>query len=180
MSPGVLRTVLGWLYPSCKHRERHSSESSGITVDISSEKGGHSPRNRIFPLGRLSWLDRGHTESLAGCSLGVAASQSEVTLQFASIPAGCAAYDRPTCMSPTLSPGCPCTFPSRMRWAQLIRNVWQEDPLLCPRCGGTMRIIWHPVTVCPSGRHNPPHGHLDREPRFLYNGISSRKGIVPQ
>jgi hypothetical protein len=28
-----------------------------------------------------------------------------------------------------------------MRWAQLIRKVWQEDPLLCPRCGGTMRII---------------------------------------
>jgi hypothetical protein len=29
----------------------------------------------------------------------------------------------------------------RTRWAQLIRKVWQEDPLLCPRCGGTMRII---------------------------------------
>jgi hypothetical protein len=29
----------------------------------------------------------------------------------------------------------------RIRWAKLIRRVWQEDPLLCPRCGGTMRII---------------------------------------
>jgi hypothetical protein len=29
----------------------------------------------------------------------------------------------------------------RIRWAKLIRQVWQEDPLLCPRCGGTMRII---------------------------------------
>ena len=29
----------------------------------------------------------------------------------------------------------------RMRWAKLIRQVWQEDPLLCSRCGGTMRII---------------------------------------
>jgi hypothetical protein len=29
----------------------------------------------------------------------------------------------------------------RTRWAQLIRKVRQEDPLLCPRCGGTMRII---------------------------------------
>jgi hypothetical protein len=29
----------------------------------------------------------------------------------------------------------------RMRWAKLIQQVWQEDPLLCPRCGGTMRII---------------------------------------
>ncbi|MFA4947588.1 MAG: transposase [Candidatus Krumholzibacteriia bacterium] len=25
----------------------------------------------------------------------------------------------------------------RTRWAQLIRKVRQEDPLLCPRCGGT-------------------------------------------
>ena len=29
----------------------------------------------------------------------------------------------------------------RLRWAQFIRKVWQGDPLLCPRCGGTMRII---------------------------------------
>jgi hypothetical protein len=29
----------------------------------------------------------------------------------------------------------------RIRWARLIRMVWLEDPLLCPRCGGTMRII---------------------------------------
>jgi hypothetical protein len=29
----------------------------------------------------------------------------------------------------------------RTQWAQLIRKVWQEDPLLCPRCAGSMRII---------------------------------------
>lgn len=29
----------------------------------------------------------------------------------------------------------------RMRWAQLIKRVWLEDPLLCPECGGGMRII---------------------------------------
>lgn len=29
----------------------------------------------------------------------------------------------------------------RIRWARLIRMVWLEDPLLCPRCGGAMRII---------------------------------------
>ena len=29
----------------------------------------------------------------------------------------------------------------RIRWARLIRMVWLTDPLLCPRCGGTMRII---------------------------------------
>ncbi|MCX5753637.1 MAG: hypothetical protein NTW97_08325 [Candidatus Krumholzibacteria bacterium] len=29
----------------------------------------------------------------------------------------------------------------RIRWAKLIRQVRQEDPLLCPRCGGTVRVI---------------------------------------
>jgi len=29
----------------------------------------------------------------------------------------------------------------RTRWAKLIRKVWQEDPLLCQRCRGSMRII---------------------------------------
>ena len=26
-------------------------------------------------------------------------------------------------------------------WARLIRGVYELDPLLCPRCGGTMRVI---------------------------------------
>jgi len=29
----------------------------------------------------------------------------------------------------------------RILWAQLIKKVWLEDPLLCPECGGEMRII---------------------------------------
>jgi hypothetical protein len=29
----------------------------------------------------------------------------------------------------------------RIRLARLIRMVWLEDPLLCRRCGGSMRII---------------------------------------
>jgi hypothetical protein len=29
----------------------------------------------------------------------------------------------------------------RIRWAKLIKKVWKEDPLLCSRCGGAMRII---------------------------------------
>jgi len=28
-----------------------------------------------------------------------------------------------------------------MRWAQLIRKVWAQDPLLCPDCGAQMRIL---------------------------------------
>ena len=26
-------------------------------------------------------------------------------------------------------------------WAEMIRKVYEVDPLLCPRCGGQMRII---------------------------------------
>ncbi len=29
----------------------------------------------------------------------------------------------------------------RRLWADLIRRVYEDDPLLCPRCGETMRII---------------------------------------
>jgi hypothetical protein len=29
----------------------------------------------------------------------------------------------------------------RHRWAELIRRIYQVDPLVCPRCGGPMRII---------------------------------------
>jgi hypothetical protein len=29
----------------------------------------------------------------------------------------------------------------RRSWARLIRKVYEVDPLLCPRCGGTMRVI---------------------------------------
>ena len=30
---------------------------------------------------------------------------------------------------------------ARRRWAQLIRRIFEVDPLVCPRCGATMRII---------------------------------------
>jgi Putative transposase len=30
---------------------------------------------------------------------------------------------------------------SRRSWARLLRQVYAVDPLLCPRCGGTMRVI---------------------------------------
>ena len=29
----------------------------------------------------------------------------------------------------------------RRSWARLIRQVYEVDPLVCPRCGGTMKII---------------------------------------
>jgi hypothetical protein len=30
---------------------------------------------------------------------------------------------------------------ARRRWAELIRLVYEVDPLACPRCGGEMRVI---------------------------------------
>ena len=29
----------------------------------------------------------------------------------------------------------------RRRWAELIRRVYEIDPLICPRCGSEMRVI---------------------------------------
>ena len=40
----------------------------------------------------------------------------------------------------------------RRRWANLIRRVYEVDPLVCPRCGSEMRIvsfITEPPTYCP-------------------------------
>ena len=30
---------------------------------------------------------------------------------------------------------------ARRRWAALIKRVWSVDPLVCPRCGGQMRVL---------------------------------------
>ncbi len=30
---------------------------------------------------------------------------------------------------------------ARRRWAELIRLVYEVDPMVCPRCGGEMRVI---------------------------------------
>jgi hypothetical protein len=29
----------------------------------------------------------------------------------------------------------------RRRWTELLRRIFELDPLVCPRCGGSMRII---------------------------------------
>ena len=29
----------------------------------------------------------------------------------------------------------------RRRWAELIRRVYEVDPLICPRCGSEMRVV---------------------------------------
>ncbi|MHC4350955.1 MAG: hypothetical protein ACYS15_20845, partial [Planctomycetota bacterium] len=35
----------------------------------------------------------------------------------------------------------PTAHQARRRWAALIRQVWKVDPLVCPRCGGPIKIV---------------------------------------
>ena len=35
----------------------------------------------------------------------------------------------------------PATAAVRKRWADLLRRVYEIDPLVCPRCKGTMRVV---------------------------------------
>lgn len=30
---------------------------------------------------------------------------------------------------------------ARRRWAELLRRIYEVDPLTCPACGGAMRIL---------------------------------------
>jgi hypothetical protein len=35
----------------------------------------------------------------------------------------------------------PPSTKSRARWAQLLRRIYEADPLLCPRCKGPLEVI---------------------------------------
>jgi len=32
-------------------------------------------------------------------------------------------------------------WPRRTGWAEMIRKAYEVDPMVCPRCGGLMKII---------------------------------------
>ena len=42
---------------------------------------------------------------------------------------------------PTVAPPDPDRRDLRRRWAELLKRIYEADPLTCPRCGATMRII---------------------------------------
>jgi len=42
---------------------------------------------------------------------------------------------------PAPEDGGPFAKQCRQRWAALIKQVYETDPLVCPQCGGAMRII---------------------------------------
>ena len=68
----------------------------------------------------------------------------------------------------------PDTAAARKRWADLLRRVYEVDPMVCPRCDGTMRVVGfitqpHAIRRIldhlkrpqhPRPRPPPPHGPL--------------------
>lgn len=80
--------------------------------------------------------------------------------------AGAAANDK----SPAAS-NVPPPTPARLRWAALIRKVYEVDPLVCPKCGGEMKIIafiddaavirkiLDHLGISLSSGTDPPHAH---------------------
>ena len=64
----------------------------------------------------------------------------------------------------------------RKRWADLLRRVYEVDPLVCPRCAGNMHVVGfvtHPEAIkrildrlrCPSQpRPRPPPAHTPQRP----------------
>ena len=79
---------------------------------------------------------------------------------------------------PTTAPPNPERRDLRRRWAELLKRIYEADPLVCPRCGPTMRITVPPVVLgvafitepCviqkilrhlatkPADQRSPPHG----------------------
>ena len=52
--------------------------------------------------------------------------------------------EAPPAGAPAVPLGSPPTLPDRLarrRWAMLIQRIYQIDPLVCPKCGGAMKII---------------------------------------
>ena len=84
----------------------------------------------------------------------------------------------------------------RRTWARLIRKIYEADPLLCPRCGGTMkviavidqeeviyRILSHLNLLAPGdGPRAPPHSGLREliyEPAFDLPVRRTQTGDLP-
>jgi len=56
----------------------------------------------------------------------------------------------------------------RRRWAQLIRRIYEADPLVCPRCGEAMRIIAFVTSMGMGWAARPCGGRLGGMTRLAY------------
>ena len=52
-----------------------------------------------------------------------------------------AKHQPPTPGGETAAPRAPNAREARKRWAALIKQVYETDPLACPKCGSTMKLI---------------------------------------
>jgi hypothetical protein len=60
----------------------------------------------------------------------------------------------------------PRPVPSR-GWAEMIRKVYEVDPLICPRCGGRMKVVaflteYEVAAFLAVPTDDPPAGARDR------------------
>jgi hypothetical protein len=79
----------------------------------------------------------------------------------------------------------------RRRWAELIRRIYEADPLVCPRCGATMRIvafITEPAVIRRILRHlaakavdarGPPYEGLDQALAMRIMGQGQKGNSYP-
>jgi len=64
----------------------------------------------------------------------------------------------------------------RRRWANLIRRVYEVDPLVCPRCGGEMRVvgfITEPSLIKRILDHLRKRDKVSRPPPLLQPAVAS-------
>ena len=64
----------------------------------------------------------------------------------------------------------------RRRWADLIRRVYEVDPLVCPRCGGEMMVvgfITEPAVIKRVLDHLRKRGKVSRPPPHAPQPVAS-------
>jgi hypothetical protein len=77
------------------------------------------------------------------------------------------------------TPDWPALRAMRQRWAALLKRIFEVDPLACPRCGATMRMI---AFILDDEVINPILRHLrgkGRDPRELPEHAAATAGRGP-
>jgi hypothetical protein len=77
------------------------------------------------------------------------------------------------------TPDWPALRAMRQRWAELLKRIFEVDPLACPRCGAPMRIIafiLNPNVIAAILRHLRA---LGRDPRALPEHAAAVAGRGP-
>jgi hypothetical protein len=82
---------------------------------------------------------------------------------------------------PTIAPGEMSSRQLRRNWARLIRKIYEVDPLLCPKCQGTMKIIafieqqevimkiLRHLNLWDTHNHDPPPQNSPHMPELAYD-----------